>query len=65
MVRSPTPLPALLKELSRGAPLEHNALPLRLAHVGAEQHAIARLVTLRDTGTGTGAGTGREVGLAR
>ena len=53
MVRSPTPLPALLKELSRGAPLEHNALPLRLAHVGAEQHAIARLVTLRDTGTGT------------
>lgn len=54
MVRSPTPLPALLQKLSRGAPLEHNALPLRLAHVGAEQHALANLVTVRDTGTGTG-----------
>ena len=58
MVRSPTPLPALLKELSRGAPLEHNALPLRLAHVGAEQHALARLVTLQGHGYGHGRGYG-------
>ena len=50
VVRGPTPLPALLQDVARRTPLEHDALPLRLAHLGAEQHALARLDRLEHRG---------------